>query len=401
MNQSLKSRKHVKVLQVIPSLSPHLGGPTRAVLGLSYHLQKAGVDVQILTTDDDTDKRLDVPLNKTIDYKGIPTTFLPRTFRAKEFIYSNALSKWHERNLNDFNLVHTHYLFSYLPSWTARAARRQEIPYMMRPLGQLTPWALSQGNYKKKIYARLLERCNLNQAAIIHCTSLEEADNVQQFGVETPMVSIPLGVESPPLIEDAQTRLRQAYALPSNVPIVLFLSRLHKKKQPEVLLEAIAKLIERQPCHLLLAGSGEPSYVKSLEQMINNLRISNQVTFTGFVSGYDKNLLLQGSDVFALPSHSENFGIAVAEALVSSLPVVITPGIQISSEIRKENAGLIVEADAELFSDALYQVINQPLLRAQIRENGLRLASSRYSWLAIAQKVLAIYEDIVLNQGIT
>ncbi|MGB3298923.1 MAG: glycosyltransferase, partial [Phormidesmis sp.] len=187
----------MRILQVIPSLSPHLGGPTRAVLGLSHHLQKIGVDVQILTTNDDTAQRLDVPLNRTVDYQEIPTTFLPRTFRAKEFIYSNALSNWHDQNLGKFDLVHTHYIFSYLPSWTARVARAQNVPYIMRPLGQLTPWALSQGNRKKRLYALLLERHNLSQAAAIHCTSPEEAINVRDFGIKTPTMTVPLGVEIP------------------------------------------------------------------------------------------------------------------------------------------------------------------------------------------------------------
>ncbi|MGB3298512.1 MAG: glycosyltransferase [Phormidesmis sp.] len=161
----------------------------------------------------------------------------------------------------------------------------------------------------------------------------------------------------------------------------------------------MAKMLKRQPCHLIFAGAGEPIYVESLRQLSAKLNIKDHVTFTDFVSGYDKDLLLQGSDVFALPSHSENFGIAVAEALASGLPVVITPGVQISSEIQVANAGLIAEADADLFSNALCQVIGQPVLRSQMRENGLRLASSRYSWSTIAQEILAAYENVLFKNA--
>lgn len=385
----------MKVLQVIPSLSPRLGGPTRAVLGLSNHLQEIGADVEILTTDDNTDERLEVPLNQVMDYQGIPTTFLPRTFRAKEFIYSKALSSWHSQNLDSFDVVHTHYLFSYLPSWTARAARHKNIPYIMRPLGQLTSWALTQSASKKKLYAMLLERRNLNQAAAIHCTSQEETLNVQQFGIKTPTVPIPLGVTVPTKIEGAKEKVCQAYDISSDLPIVLFLSRLHRKKQPEVLLNAIAHLLKRQSCHLIFAGSGEPAYVKSLKNLASELNIKDHVTFAGFVTGRDKQLLLQGSDVFALPSHSENFGIAVAEALISGLPIVITPGIQISPEIQAANAGLVVDADDVSFSEALYKMITQHNRRSVWRDNGLRLAKTRYSWTAIAKELSLVYKKVL------
>jgi glycosyltransferase involved in cell wall biosynthesis len=385
----------MKVLQVIPSLSPQLGGPTRAVQGFSQSLRKRGIDVQILTTDDNRENRLDVPFHQLTSYKGIPTTFLPRTLRAKEFIYARTLSQWHKDNLSSFDIVHTHYLFSYLPSWTARAARRQKIPYLMRPLGQLTPWALAQSNNKKKLYSLLLERRNLEGAAVIHCTSEEECINVHDFGINTPAMPLPLGVSSPKIIQDANEKLHQVYSIPQKVPIILFLSRLHLKKQPEALIKAVGYLSKGQPCHLILAGTGDLSYVNQLKKLAVSLNIEGCVTFAGFVDGYDKNLLLQGSDVFALPSYSENFGISIAEALISGLPAVITPGIQISTEIESAEAGIVVEADPIAFSSALRQVITQPDMQNNLRKNGLHLAKTRYSWDAITKELVEIYHRIL------
>lgn len=387
----------MKILQVIPSLSPQLGGPTQAVLGLSQSLQAMGADIQILTTNDNGNQLLDVPLHQLVAYQDIPTTFLPCTLRAKEFIYSKALDSWHRANLRKFDLVHTHYLFSYLPSWTARAARQRKIPYLMRPLGQLTPWALSQSVQKKKLYTALLERRNLQYAAAIHCTSPEETVDVSQFGIRTPAVSIPLGVAIPEKIQNAKERLHAAYDIPEDVPVVLFLSRLHPKKQPEVLIRAISHLLKRQPCHVIFAGTGQSQYLEKLKALVKTLSIETQVTFAGFVAGDDKQLLLQGADVFALPSHSENFGIAVAEALIAELPVVITPGIQISAEIAAAAAGIVVEADEMAFSEALYQVISQPELHRKLCQNGLNLAKTRYSWRAIAQEISLTYQNILSN----
>lgn len=391
----------MKILQVIPSLSPRLGGPTRAAFGFSQSLQNLGLDVQILTTDDDTDSRLDVPLNQLTTYNGVPTTFLPRTLRAKEFIYASSLFHWQQQHLSSFDLVHTHYLFSHLPSFTARSARHKNIPYIMRPLGQLTPWALSQSTSKKKLYASLLERQNLKGASAIHCTSQEETVNVKDFGLQTPAVALPLGVTSPEIIQEAKKKLHHVYGIAEEMPVILFLSRLHPKKQPEVLIKAIGELLRNQPCHVIFAGTGELQYLGELQSLIFTIGIQEHVTFTGFVDGYKKDLLLQGADVFALPSHSENFGIAVAEALISGLPAVITPGIQISTEIDAVGAGMVTDATPEAFAAAIGKVITQPNLQQRLRKSGLQLATSRYSWMAIAKDLAAVYKNIVADHDIS
>jgi glycosyltransferase involved in cell wall biosynthesis len=139
--------------------------------------------------------------------------------------------------------------------------------------------------------------------------------------------------------------------------------------------------------------------LNQLQALVKALNIEKHVTFTGFVNGYDKNLLLQGSDVFALPSHSENFGIAVAEALISGLPVIITPGIQISREIEAADAGVVVKADPIEFSSALRQVISQPGMQKNLRKNGLYLAKSRYSWESIARELVSVYQHILSKNG--
>jgi glycosyltransferase involved in cell wall biosynthesis len=115
------------------------------------------------------------------------------------------------------------------------------------------------------------------------------------------------------------------------------------------------------------------------------------------VSGEDKDILLQGSSAFVLPSFSENFGIAVAEALVAGLPVVITPGIQIATEIGNAEAGLIVESEIDAVAGAIAQLLHSPGLRQKLGQNGKKLAESRYSWGTIAQDLALAYEKIVSN----
>jgi glycosyltransferase involved in cell wall biosynthesis len=121
---------------------------------------------------------------------------------------------------------------------------------------------------------------------------------------------------------------------------------------------------------------------------------------TGFVTGQKKDLLLQGSDLFVLPSFSENFGIAVAEAMAVGLPVIITPGVQIAPEIAEAKAGLIVEGEVDAVADATLELLLSPELRHKLGENGKRLVSRRYCWSAIAQNLSFVYSALLQKQPI-
>lgn len=396
----------MKILHVIPSLSPGLGGPAKVALSLVNMLNQLGIEAEIATTNHGISTSLEAPIGQRIDYVydaennlSAPVYFVPYTKPSlKEFIFSRALTGWLWRELPAYDLVDNHYLFSYPPTCSATIARQKGIPYTVRTMGQLTPWALSQSSTKKKIFSLLFEKRNLQKAAAIHCTSSEEAKNVRDFGISTPTVTLPLGVTPPLSIHNAREKLHTAYKIPKEVPILLFLSRLHHKKQPELLLKAAKQLIEKRPCHVILAGTGEPQYCHHLETLIHELGISPFVTFSGFVTGHDKNLLLQGSDAFVLPSHSENFGIAVAEALISGLPAIITPGIQISTEIKAAEAGIVSEPTVEGLCASLETLLTDNALRKQLKENGLNFAKTRYSWHAIAQDLAVAYESIIAQQ---
>ncbi|MEW5856152.1 MAG: glycosyltransferase, partial [Cyanobacteriota bacterium] len=390
----------MKVLHVIPSVSPALGGPSQVVFNLVKALRECGVDAEIATTNDNGSALLDVPLNQRIEYQQVPVWFLPRfSPPLKEFIFSADLTRWLWQNIRNYDLINTHYLFSYPSTCAGAIARHQKVPYIVRPLGQLTPWALAQSRLKKQVYTSLIERHNLNRAAAIHCTSAGEAEDVHNFGIKTPTVTLPLGVNPPVEWPEAKQKLRHIYGIPAQTPIVLFLSRLHYKKRPDLLMQALSQLIaQNHDFHLILAGSGEPDYVNSLQNVVASLGLASRTSFAGFVTGKDKELLLQGSDIFVLPSFSENFGVAVAEAMAAGLPVIVTPGVQIAPEIAAASAGLVVEGEVEPLTNAIKQLITSPNLRQQLSENGKRLVSSRYCWSAIGQNLANVYTAIIQQQ---
>jgi glycosyltransferase involved in cell wall biosynthesis len=387
----------VKVLHVIPSISPELGGPSLVVISLVQALRDLGIEAEIVTTNDNAGALFDIPLNQKVDYKGVPIWFLPRFEPPlKEFIFSTALTGWLWQNLREYQLIHNHYLFSYAPTCAAVIARHFNLPYIIRPIGQLEPWALNQSQWKKKIYTFLIEHRNLQKASAIHCTSKREAEDVRHFGIQTPTITLPLGVKMPPYISQAKLKLRQQYNINPDVPIVLFLSRLHKKKRPDLLIESLSQLARKDyNFHLVLAGSGELDYLNYLKKLVSSLGLSDQTSFTGFVSGVEKDLVLQGSDLFVLPSFSENFGVAIAEAMAAGLPVVLTPGIQISEEVAAADAGLVVEGEVEPLASAIAQLLTSVDLREKMGQKGKQLVRDRYSWEGIAQELIKHYSAII------
>ncbi len=390
----------MKVLHVIPSVNPALGGPTQVVLNLVKALRESGVDAEIATTNDKGSDLLDVPLYQRIEYEEIPIWFLPRfSPPMKEFIFSAALSRWLWQHIGDYDILDNHYLFSYASTSAGAIARWQGIPYTVRTMGQLSPWALNHSRLKKQIYSSLIERHNLNQAAAIHCTATGEAEDVRKFGIKTPIITLPLGVNQSQKIPDAKQKLRQIYNIAPTTPIVLLLARLHGVKRPELLIQALGKLAEEnRDFHLILAGSGEPEYLTNLKNLAASLGLASRTSLPGFVTGKDKDLLLFASDIFVMPSFTENFGIAIAEAMAAGLPAIVTSSVKIAPEIAEAKAGLVVEGEVDSLSFAIAQLLASPNLRYQLGENGKRLVSSRYTWSAISLNLADAYRSIIERQ---
>ena len=358
----------MKILHVVPSVSSFLGGPTTVVFNLVKALLNKGIEAEIVTTNHNGSKPLDVPLYQKIEYKGVPVWFLPYfSPPLKEFIFSPAFTKWLWQNIKNYDILDNYYLFSYAPSCAAQIARWHNIPYTIRIQGQLTSWGLTQGKLKKQIYSMLVERHNLNNAAVLHCTSEAEVEDVRRFGIQAPVVKLPLGVEEVSINPQAVRQIHSAYGISPHTPIILFLSRLHHDKCPDMLIKALSLM--NTNCldfHLLIAGEGEVGYVNYLKQLVKSLNLTNRITFTGFVKNESKNLLLQGADLFVLPSRAENFSISTAEAMAAGKPVIVTPGVQQAPEIIAADAGLVVEEDVNALKLAISRLLTYPKLRQEL-----------------------------------
>jgi len=376
-----------KILHVIPSVGPQRGGPSVMMRTLARALSQAGMDVHVATTDDNGPDRLTVPLGVPLSEDGATFWYFPRQTRFYNFSW--PLTRWLAAHIREFDLVHIHALFSYAALPAALLARRAGVPYIVRPLGTLNRWGIrNRRPWLKKLSFRILESRIVAGAAGIHYTCEQELAEARDLGVSAHPLIIPNAVELPP---SAPPRTSAA-----GRKVILFLSRFDRKKGLDLLLEAFARVHNHCPeVLLLLAGAGDPALIAQLREDAQRLGITPHVIWAGFLTGEDKWAALRQADVFALPSYSENFGIALVEALACGCPVVLSDQVGIHREIARAGAGLVTPCQVNELAQALLDVLTDAALRRRMSENGVRLARQQFSLDAVSRKLVESYGTVI------
>ena len=258
---------------------------------------------------------------------------------------------------------------------------------MITPRGMLSPWALSQNRWMKKLAWQVYQRRNLSSAVIIHTTSKLEAHDVSRLNLGSPVAIIPNGVRVEdfdcPKQSDRQGQRRMA----------LFLSRLHKKKGLEVLIDAWAAV--RPPdWELVIGGPGDPEYRKSISSLIIKTGVADSVTLREEADDAERRRLFSEASLFVLPTFSENFGIVVAEALAAGVPVITTKAAP-WNEIHEQQCGWWIDLGSAPLVRALTTATGLPESELRDRgERGRRLVQDRYSWSSVAAQMEEVYEWI-------
>lgn len=390
------------MLHVIPSLSMTHGGPSHAMRTMDKVLRNEGIQVDVVTTDDDgTGRYVELPLGRPLAADGVPSSGAHWYFHKNTEFYkcSWSFARWIRRHVRDYDLVHVHALFSFVSVVTARAAYHAGVPYVVRPLGTLSPYGLQQRRaFLKRCSLRWVEGPMLERAAAVHVTSEQEREDVENLGFQVRCAVIPLGLFAEVDAPDS-TLLMASFPQLANQRFILFLSRLDPKKNIEALIDAFSLVAAECPdCVLAIAGAGAPGYAGQLRERAAQSAASNRVHWLGHVEGDAKAALLAGATLFVLPSFSENFGIAAAEALSAGLPCVLAKGVALAKTVASEGAGLSTGTDAQSIAAAVSAILFDGKLHQLMSQRASALALREYSASAMGVRLVALYNNFVLKK---
>lgn len=383
----------MKILNVIPSISHSQGGPSRAIRSIEKALALYGLTLETATTDDDgADDRV---VDKLVQSAGEP--FVKRWyFRRNIDFYKVSWSfvPWLMRNVRRFDIVHIHAMFSFTSVAAAWAARRAGVPYVIRPLGTLATYGVTQRRpWLKRLSLKWIEGPLLRDAAAVHFTSADEMREAAQTGIPMNGVVISLGIEA--FTPSDGTSLAAHLPALQGKRFLLYLSRLDPKKNLEGLLRAFSQCTVDWPdLKLLVAGDGDAGYVAGLKGLSGELGLADSVVWAGHIDGALKASALAGAELFVLPSFSENFGIAAAEALMAGLPCVLGQGVAISQDVVNAGAGVVVMPDPASIATGLMQVMADVQARTAMSERAVALAQGKFSAQAMGSNLVALYKDI-------
>jgi len=325
----------MKLLHVIASIRAAGGGPAEAVRSLSAIHQRDGHSVEVVSLDDPTDAEV----------RNFPLRLHALGPARNTYSFAPAFVPWLRQNRARYDAVIINGLWQYHSFGAWRALRGTATPYYVFPHGMLDPWfkrSFPLKHVKKWLYWPWADYRVLRDARAVLFTCEEEKRLApKSFALYRahPVVT-GLGTASPP-DADATAFLDRHPELEGK-RILLFMGRLHPKKGCDLLLEAFAATMANDPeWRLVFAGPDAFNWQKTLVARAQTLGIADRIVWTGMLRDSMKWSALAAAEVFALPSHQENFGIAVAESLACGVPVLISREVNIWREIESANAGFV------------------------------------------------------------
>jgi glycosyltransferase involved in cell wall biosynthesis len=389
----------MRVLQIISSVSDAHGGGSTAVWATLKALQSRNVHSELATTNEDGHGRvMDVPVDEFTPLRGHRVRFFPN--RGDRYVTSWPMARWLFAHVRDYDLLHIHGLFRFAPIAAAHAALARGVPYVLTLHNILGQWGMhNRRPLLKRLSIGLIEGRVIDGAGRVHLCSfneLEQALRVRSFDGRASV--FPLGLD----LSDEAPR-SGAEAVPAGPdmfaghPVVLYMSRIHEIKGVDKLLTAFAEIRRMRPdAVLVIAGNGEERLIAQLQELARQLGIADRTHWAGYVQGQRKQELLSQATVFVLPSHSENFGYAVVEAIAAGVPVVTSVNVPAGKFVAEADGGIIYDGTTEQLTQAILQILDMP--EEKRRALGPRAAAEvreRLSLRRYGESLEAIYREIV------
>jgi glycosyltransferase involved in cell wall biosynthesis len=388
----------MRILHVIPTISARYGGPAKACGEMSMALADRGHEVEIYTTNYDgfggyvqpsvaplSDRRSDITV------RTFPVDVPPDYFRI-----SRPLARALNEALPAIDVLHVHSLYLFTTLASGFFAHRHKVPLILRPHGTLDPYIYPRHRGRKFVVEWLYQNRMFKRAAAVHYTTEEERTLAAPYTFGRPGFVAPLGLnidDYRPLPPRGSFRARHPET--RDKAILLFLGRINFKKGLDVLAKAFGEIRkQRDDVHLVIAGPDNDGLKPKVEEWLRAEGVLAETTFTGMLMGEAKLAALQDADLFVLPSFSENFGIAVIEAMACGLPVLISDKVNIHREIDKAGAGRVEPVDPARFAAGVLAMLADKTKLRQQGERGIETVKSLFNWPSIGERLEHVYQAV-------
>ena len=388
----------MKILHVIASCDRTEGGPVEGVFRLGDAFREMGHEQELLTLDHAGDAAVrNAPGTvhalgrKRSDGAGIVSRALNWSR------YSPAAADWLRKHAHEYDGVIVDGLWNFSTRAARLGLKRSRTPYIVFSHGMLDPWFRSRYPLKhlaKSVLWQFNEGPLMRGAAAAAFTTERERDLAKAvwrpWGITEQVVGY--GTAAPPAERPSMKGAfqRRVPAL-GGAPYLLFLGRIHEKKGCDILVSAFGDICASIDAHLVMAGPGDASYIADLQQLAAKSGCADRIHWPGMLEGDEKWGALYGCDAMILPSHQENFGVVVAEALGCARPVIVSDQVNIFADVQRAGAGMICRDARDSVAAAMAGFFRLDAgSRAAMGERGKQLFKSRFNIARTAEQLVDI-----------
>lgn len=379
----------LKAVSVIPTLSVAAGGPTFSVAALCEATAVAGVEHSLVTVHAAAGQLEHFPNPDLVQTLRVNGLHFPKLRLSWSPLFRSKLRAFcRERGIQT---IQSHGLWTQANHIAASLARELNLPLVVSTHGMLEPWAWGHHAWKKRPVWWLWEHRNLRSAAVLRATAPQEVSAIRRLGLGNPVALIPNGVLLPSGLSRSEPRGASGRRL------AVFLGRIHPVKGLQNLIEAW-HLVRPEGWHCKLAGPDEGGHRSELQALVRKYDLEHVFEFSGMLAVKEKWEFLRAANLLVQPSFTENFGIAVAEALASGVPVITTKGTP-WGELVSRQCGWWVDVGVAPLAAALREATSlSSETRQAMGQRGRHLVEEKYAWPQIGRNMLAVYAW-VLGKG--
>jgi glycosyltransferase involved in cell wall biosynthesis len=380
----------ISTFHLVHNLDNSYGGPAKSIPYLMGSLNDLGHSQEVISLKFKENETNEVVEKLKLDSTSFKVWFTDST--AYSPFLRNYLIKRISEEKNQ--VIHYHNLWNYIPLVANAVSKKMSVPVIVSPRGNLYEWNLNKGFLKKKLYLNIFQNDFFNSANCIHVTSKEELHAVKKLGYKSPVGLIPNGVDQKEF-ENMKTKKEHLknLGLSDNYKYILYMGRIEKKKGLNFLFEAFIDFGRSNPnWKIIVAGPAyDQAYYNECKNFIEDAGFGNSIIWLGMVTGDKRIDAYGGADLFVLPTHSENFGIVIAEALSAGLPVITTDGTP-WMEIQNEFAGFIISLNKKNLLLAIENFNNLKNYEKKEMSLSAKNIAKRYTWNKSAEDMQQLYQ---------